>query len=263
MSAAAQLIYLADRFAAIAKPAGLSLATPRRQPGVAARRLILALPPEERALLSGRELHLVHRLDVSTSGLVLLALDEGMHRDLVASFAARRVVKLYLALVWGRPRPGTGRWEGKIGPDRKDRRRMRLDASGRSAATVWQVVDSAPHVSLVALWPATGRTHQLRVHLTAAGHPVVGDDLYGGPRHHAVRDRELRAALGAPRSLLHAWRLEVGGLVPGRFEAPLPDDFAAALAGAGLGLAPAERLWHAPGNFTGSKPLSQLPSPLA
>lgn len=246
----ARLVYLSDRFAAIAKPAGLSLATPRRAPGEAAERLVAALPAAERAGLAGRELFLVHRLDVSTSGLVLVALDAGMHRDLVAAFGRRAVSKLYLALVWGRPRPRAGRWEVALSPDRADRRRMRADPAGRPATTDWWTVGAAAHVALVALWPRTGRTHQLRVHLAAAGHPVVGDDLYGGPRHRGVRDRALAAALDPGRSLLHAWRLEAPALAPARFEAPLPNDFAAALAAAGLPLAPALELWHSPPNFS-------------
>ena len=250
----ARLVHLGDRFAVFAKPPGLSLATPRRAPDEAARRLVAALPDGERALLAGRELHQVHRLDVSTSGLVLVALDADSHRDLAGAFARRQVSKLYLAVVWGRPRPRAGRWQVALSPDRADRRRMRADPAGRPAATDWWVVAAAPYVALVALWPRTGRTHQLRVHLAAAGHPVVGDDLYGGPRHRGVRDRALAIALAAPRSLLHAGRLAVPGLEPSRVEAVLPGDFAAALAAAGLPLAPAHELWQAPPNLSLSMP---------
>jgi 23S rRNA-/tRNA-specific pseudouridylate synthase len=118
-----------------------------------------------------------------------------------------------------------------------------VDGAGRAARSDYRVLATAPHVAAVALWPRTGRTHQLRVHLAAAGHPIVGDDLYGGPRHRAVRDAGLRRALAPERALLHAWRLDVPGLVPARFEAPVPGDFAAALAAAGLELAPAGDLW--------------------
>jgi RluA family pseudouridine synthase len=249
MTAPARLVHLGDRFAVLDKPAGLSLATPRREPGAAAARLVAALPPAERELLAARELHLVHRLDLSTSGLVLIALDADSHRELAGRFARREVTKLYAALVWGHPRPHEGRWEAALGPDREDRRRMRVDAAGRPAVTDWLVLAAAPHVAWVALWPRSGRTHQLRVHLAAAGHPVVGDDLYGGPRHRAVRERALAAALDPGRSLLHAWRLEVPGLEPSRFEAPLPFDLRMALAAAGIPLAPAQELWHPPRKF--------------
>jgi 23S rRNA-/tRNA-specific pseudouridylate synthase len=244
----ARLVHLGDRFAVVDKPPGLSLATPRADPHAAARRLIGALPPDERGALESRELLLVHRLDVATSGAVVVALDAEMHRELAGRFAAHAVEKVYLALVWGRPRPRSGRWDSPLGPDRADRRRMRVDAAGgRRAITDWTVVDSGPHVALVALWARTGRTHQLRVHLAAAGHPIVGDDLYGGPRHRAVRDPRLAAALEPRRALLHAWRLEIPGVEPSRFEAALPGDFTAALAAAGLDLAGSRELWQYPG----------------
>lgn len=205
-----------------------------------------ALPEAERAALAERELYLVHRLDAPTSGLVLVAFDAEMHRELARALADRRVTKVYLALVWGRPRPRQGSFRAPLGPDRADRRRMRVDGAGRAARSDYRVLAAAPHVALVALWPRTGRTHQLRVHLAAAGHPIVGDDLYGGPRHRAVAAPALRRALAPARALLHAWRLEVAGLEPARFEAPPPADFAAALAAAGLDLAPSGDLWHSP-----------------
>lgn len=237
-------MHLGDRFAVLAKPAGLSLATPRAEPGLAARRLIAALDADERGLFEGRELYLVHRLDEPTSGLVVVALDAEMHAELARAFSARRVTKLYLAVVWGRPSPRSGSWSEPLGPDRGDRRKMRVDPRGRPAATDWQVVATAPYVTLVALWPRTGRTHQLRVHLAQAGHPIVGDDLYGGPRHRGVRDSALRSALDVPRALLHAWRLELPGIDPSRFETAPPADFARACAAAGLSLAAAGELWQ-------------------
>jgi len=242
----ARLVHLGDRFALLAKPAGLSLATPRAEPQAAVRRLVDALPARDRQLLAGRELHLVHRLDAPTTGLVVVALDAEQHAELVRAFGERRVAKIYLALVWGRPRPRGGRWSAPLGPDRGDRRRMRVDAAGRPAVTDWWVAAAAPYVSLVALWPRTGRTHQLRVHLTHAGHPIVGDDLYGGPRHRGVGDPALRRALDVERALLHAWRLEIPLLAPSRFEAPPPRDFAAACAAAALDLASVQELWQSP-----------------
>lgn len=233
----AALLFLGDRFAAIDKPAGLSLRTSRADPHAAARGLIEALRFRERELFAGREPRLVHRLDESTSGLVLVALDADIHRELVTRFAERQVDKSYLALVWGHPRPASGRWDSRLGPDKKDRRRMRVDPEGREALTDYRVLARAPHVALVELRPRTGRTHQLRVHLAAAGHPIVGDDLYGGPREHGIRTQALRVALAPGRALLHAFRLTIPGFEPESFEAPLPADFAASLAGCGMPLA--------------------------
>lgn len=226
----AHILFLDDRLAAIAKPPGLSLATPQRAPEEAVVRLLAALPHTERARLEGGGLPLlVHRLDVGTSGLVLLARGADAHRELVSAFANRQVEKTYLALVWGHPRPRQGVYEQPLGPDRDDRRRMRVDSAGRPARTGYQVLSAPPHVALTALRPETGRTHQIRVHLSAAGHPIVGDDLYGGPRHRGVRDPALRRALDPPHTLLHAWTL----ILPTDFAvlpaAPLPAAFRAAL----------------------------------
>ncbi|MBP7587115.1 MAG: RNA pseudouridine synthase [Thermoanaerobaculia bacterium] len=230
----ATLLFFGDRFAAIDKPAGLSLRTSRADPHGAARGLVEALRFRDRELFAGREPQLVHRLDESTSGVVLVALDVDIHRELVGRFAARQAEKRYLALVWGHPKPAAGVWEERLGPDRKDRRRMKVDPEGRPALTEYRTLARAAHVALLELTPRTGRTHQLRVHLAAAGHPIVGDDLYGGPREHGIRSPALRSALAPGRSLLHAFRLTIPGLEPESFEAPLPADFATALAACGI-----------------------------
>ncbi len=237
------MLYADERIVALDKPPGVSLATRRAEPGAAVTRLLAALPDAERSAnaLDPGALRLVHRLDVGTSGVVLLARDEDAHRELVRAFAARRVAKVYLALVWGRPRPAEGSWSFPLGPDRADRRRMRVDPEGRPAVTAYHVAGRAPGAALVRLEPATGRTHQIRVHLAHAGHPVVGDDLYGGPRHRGVRDPALRRLLDPGHTLLHAWRLHLPATAAGPeliVTAPLPAEFAAALAG--LGLAPPE-----------------------
>ena len=243
----ARIIHLGDRFAVLDKPPGLSLATPREHPEAAARRLLAALGPAERRDLEDRDVELVHRLDAPTSGLVLVAFDREMHRRLTRAFSERRVSKLYLAIVWGHPRPRSGVYAQPLGPDREDRRRMRVDPEGKPSRSAWRVLSTAPHLALVALWALTGRTHQLRVHLAAAGHPIVGDDLYGGPRERGLRDPRLRRALAVGRALLHAWRLEVPELEPSRFEAALPMDFATVMAATGLSAAAAAELWGPPG----------------
>ena len=196
-----------ERLLVLAKSAGVSLQTPPSRPGIAVERLLASLGAEDRAAYGWGELHLVHRLDVGTSGVVVLARDPDMHRVLVTALAERRIEKTYLAWVWGHPRPREGRYDAALGPDRSDRRRMRVDPEGRPAATRYRVLAAPRHVALVELVPETGRTHQIRVHLAAAGHPVVGDDLYGGPRHRGLRDTALRAALQPEHTLLHAWRL--------------------------------------------------------
>ncbi len=234
-----RVLWSDERLVALDKPSGVSLATPRRRPGEAVARLLSALDPGEREehVLAPDRLFLVHRLDVGTSGVVLLARDEDAHRTIAKLFAARRVAKFYLALAWGRPRPGAGSFDAALGPDRRDRRRMVVDPRGRSAVTVYRVLGAARSASLVELQPKTGRTHQIRVHLAHAGHPIVGDDLYGGPRHRGVRDPTLRALLDPGRPLLHAWRVHLPASACTReliVTAPPPPDFRAAILGLGI-----------------------------
>jgi RluA family pseudouridine synthase len=227
---------------ALNKPPGVSLATRRAAPEQSVERLLEALPEAVRLGhgLEARSLWLAHRLDVGTSGVVLLARDPDTHRELVGLLQGRSAVKTYLALVWGHPAPSDGEVALPLGPDRRDRRRMQVDRDhGRPSLTAYRTLGRAPHVALLALEPKTGRTHQLRVHLAALGHPVVGDDLYGGPRHRGVRDPGLRTVLDPPHTLLHAWQL---GLPASRsrpevvLTAPLPPAFVTALNALGLGV---------------------------
>lgn len=238
MTADAKLIAESAAWVAIAKPSGLSLATPRRNADDAVSRLLAALCDAERTRIhpaGSAALQLVHRLDVGTSGIVLLARTAAAHAQLSARLAERKLHKRYLALVWGRPRPGEGRYDQPLGPDRRDRRRMRTDPAGSPSTTEYAIVGvgKGASVSLVMLTPLTGRTHQIRVHLAAAGHPIVGDDLYGGPRHRGVRDPGLRRHLAPEWTYLHAWSLRFAlgdDEAETTLTAPLPAPFAAALA---------------------------------
>jgi 23S rRNA pseudouridine1911/1915/1917 synthase len=235
-----ELLYVDEQLVAVNKPSGVSLATRRAEPGAAVARLLAAMPAAEVSAygLVAESLWLVHRLDVGTTGLVLLARDEGAHRALLRALAERAVEKSYLALVWGRPRPADGEWRWPLGPDRRDRRKMRVDVAGRAAASGYRVLARAPHVALLELSPRSGRTHQLRVHCAHAGHPIVGDDLYGGPRHHGIKDPAVRAVLSPAHTLLHAWRLHLpatNATTELFLSAPVPYEFRAALAGVGIG----------------------------
>jgi 23S rRNA pseudouridine1911/1915/1917 synthase len=142
---------------------------------------------------------IVHRLDKDTSGIILVAKNDACHRYLQAQFKARTVQKTYLALVHGRPAPPAGRIVAPIGRDPRRRYRMAVVApdAGREAVTDYETVEALPDVTLMAAHPRTGRTHQIRVHFAAAGHPLVGDPLYGPSRD--------RFRLG--RQFLHAHRL--------------------------------------------------------
>ncbi|MGC8915439.1 MAG: RluA family pseudouridine synthase [Thermoanaerobaculum sp.] len=227
------VVYEGPDLLVLNKPAGLSLATRRRAPGEVEARLCHLLAAGG-SLLPG-PLFLVHRLDVGTTGLVLVARNRETLRRLAGALAEGRIHRTYLALVWGKPRPREGVWELPLAPDPKDRRKMRGDSRGKRAVTAYCRLAHVPPVSLVVARPRTGRTHQIRVHLAAAGHPIVGDDLYGGPRHRGVRDPRLRQLLAPAHPLLHAVHLSLPEpFEPREFWAPLPEDFAAVLQALGL-----------------------------
>jgi|SRR5215831_10443644 len=218
-----------DDWIALDKPAGVSMATssrPGKSGAEAVRRLLEACGESER-----EGLLLVHRLDEGTSGVVLLARSEQAHRALSLAFQTKLARKTYRALVWGHPRPAEGVWDDPVGRDPSDGRRMRVRADGKPARTRYRTLSRLPSVADLVLSPETGRTHQIRVHLAAHGHPIVGDDLYGGAtRWRGVRVRAQRQALSAAgRPLLHAERIEIRDLGID-VEAPLPEDYARTLA---------------------------------
>jgi len=164
----------------------------------------------------------VHRLDRDTSGLLVLARSDAVHAALKAALAGRDLVREYLALVEGRPPARRGTIDAPLGRDRRVRTRVSTDTEeGREAITHFEVERALPHDTLLRVRLETGRTHQIRAHLKAIGHPVAGDPEYG----HAGR-------LGLPRQFLHAERLAFDHPVTGErvdVRSPLPADLAAAL----------------------------------
>jgi 23S rRNA pseudouridine1911/1915/1917 synthase len=180
---------------------------------------------------------LLHRLDRETSGVVAIALDPSFHHLVARQFEERSVAKTYLAVVHGTPQPGAGRIELPIGPARRSVVRLALEArrdgSGLPACTDYRVLRSAHGFSLVELRPKTGRTHQLRVHMAALGHPLVGDKIYGPDASlflahlGGALTPEHRAQLVLDRHALHAQRLRFHHPFLDQeleLEAPLPDD---------------------------------------
>jgi len=215
---------------ALNKPAGVSMATSSREERSGARaveRLLAAC--DEEADPRG-ELRLVHRLDVGTSGVVLLARGDDAHRALSRAFQSGSARKTYRALAWGHPVPARGACDAPLERDPADGRKMRVARKeGKRAVTRYDTIARLPSVADLRLFPETGRTHQIRVHLAAKGHPIVGDDLYGGAtRWHGVRDPARRRALQAARPLLHAERVEIPELSIAA-DAPLPADYASVL----------------------------------
>lgn len=184
------IVHADERLVVIAKPAGLLSVPGRSEPDCASAR-VQALYPDARV---------VHRLDQATSGLLLFARGAQAQRELSAEFAERRVDKVYVAVVAGHP-AGEGLIDLPLGADWPNRPRQRVDhAHGKPSQTRWRVLAHEGSHARIALHPLTGRTHQLRVHLAAVGHAIVGDTLYAAP--------DIAAA--SPRLLLHASELRIG-----------------------------------------------------
>ncbi len=173
---------------------------------------------------------IVHRLDRGTSGLLVVAKHDLAHRALVEQFQERAVEKEYIALAWGVVHAGR-RIEEPIGRDPRERQKMSTRARrSREAVTRVTRSEDLKGATLLHLGIATGRTHQIRVHLNAIGHPVVGDRLYGGV-HRRVAPH-LRPVLRLERPFLHAARLAFAHPGDGRrmaFESPLPEDLRSVL----------------------------------
>ena len=171
---------------------------------------------------------IVHRLDKDTSGALVVAKNDLAHRALAAQFKARAVDKIYEALVWGRPRAGRGVVDSPIGRHPTARTRMAVRSEGRASRTAYRVLYTRGPVSFLEIRPETGRTHQIRVHLSSLAHPIVGDRLYGGRKDLVRLDAPFGEILRAYSGLaLHARRLAFTHPRSGErlaFEAPRPRD---------------------------------------
>ena len=169
---------------------------------------------------------LVHRLDKDTSGLIVVAKNETVHEALSEQFQSREVFKSYVALVYGVVKQEAGRIEQPIARDPRNRTRMAIVAGGRGALSLYKIRRSYGSFTLLDVEIKTGRTHQIRVHLSWLKHPIVGDELYSGGRDNNVQDVRLRALIRKlDRQFLHAERLgfrhpETGEQI--EFVAPLP-----------------------------------------
>ena len=163
---------------------------------------------------------IVHRLDKDTSGVVLIAKNEIAHRVLANQFKDRKIKKTYLALVRGTIKPTSGVIETAIGRHKTNRKKMTATLkNGRQAETRYEVIETLGHFSSLRLFPKTGRTHQIRVHLASIHHPILGDTLYGG--------KVLAPYQNMPRQALHAYKIEINHPIhqqPLIFEAKIPSD---------------------------------------
>jgi 23S rRNA pseudouridine1911/1915/1917 synthase len=210
------IVYEDEDFAVVDKPAGMVV---HPAPGHYTGTMVHALLGRGggwSAVGGAARPGIVHRLDKGTSGLIVVARNDLSHRSLSAQLNDRSLSRTYLAIARGRLKDDAGELEGPIGRDPRERKRMAVVAGGRFARTRYAVVEKRQTHTLLRCDLDTGRTHQIRVHLAALGHPLAGDAEYGG--------REP----GADRPMLHAWRLRLRHPRSGTemsFEAAPPADF--------------------------------------
>ena len=215
------IVYQDRDLLVIDKPAGLTVHPAPGHPSGTLVNALLAVCPDLRNIRGTIRPGIVHRLDKDTSGLMVVAKNDRAYQELSQQMKRREVHKTYLALVRGVPSPREGAIEAPIGRHPKNRKKMAVVAGGREALTRYRVREELPGgYALLEVEPVTGRTHQIRVHMAATGHPVVGDTVYG--RRSDLVDRQF----------LHAWKLAFAMPLGGRtveFESPLPPDLRRAL----------------------------------
>jgi 23S rRNA pseudouridine1911/1915/1917 synthase len=217
------LLYQDNDIIVVDKPAGLTVHPAPGHPSGTLVNALLAACPDLQGISGTLRPGIVHRLDKDTSGLLVVARNDRAMRALQQQLKDREVHKTYLALVQGVPKPREGTIEAPIGRHPKNRKKQAVVAGGREAITKYRVREelAGGRYALLEVEPVTGRTHQIRVHMAATGHPVAGDAVYG------------RRSDIVQRQFLHAWKLAFKMPVGERqveFESPLPADLRRALA---------------------------------
>ena len=222
-----EIVYQDDDMAVVDKRAGMVV---HQGAGVRTGTLVNALLHRFRTLSEaggGERPGIVHRLDKQTSGLIVIARNDFSHHRLARQFQNRQVTKKYVALVHGLVQRETGEIRSAIGRDRVRRTRMTTRTrQARPAHTSYRVLERFPHLTLLELNLKTGRTHQIRVHLSSEKHPVVGDTLYGAPARVLAGEPD-RPLPRLGRNFLHAAFLKFNHprhLTPLEFSSPLPEE---------------------------------------
>lgn len=231
-----EILHMDDDIAVVDKPAGMVV-----YPSHGHRRgtLMNALAHYARALASvGGPLRpgVVHRLDKDTSGAMVVALSDRAYYGLLGQFRDKSIRRSYLALIYGSPKEDSGQVSLRLGRSEADRKKMSTRARmGKEALTFWDALERfGASATLIKARLATGRTHQIRVHLASIGHPVLGDRTYGRKTAVEIRDprTRMKRSVAFPRQMLHAEVLGFAHPVTGKymeFRSPLPEDMARAL----------------------------------
>ncbi|MBN1575142.1 MAG: RluA family pseudouridine synthase [Chitinispirillaceae bacterium] len=233
-----EILYEDEFLLAVNKPAGLVVHPGN---GVHDGTLVNALLFYGRGLSDGFSKErpgIVHRLDKETSGVLLVAKNNRVHTRLAADFAERTVSKQYLGVCIGRPLPERGTIELPLDRSRREPIKRAVSAQGKPAATMYETVVHRCGISILRFFPRTGRTHQIRVHCSSAGFPVLGDKLYGGGKERILRIDPVERPFAYKiykcfdRQALHAYRITFNHPQTGvqtAITAPVPDDFRNAL----------------------------------
>lgn len=239
---ALEVLFADDNYVAIAKPPGLAVIPGRAETTSALEQLAAQL----RLPCTGQDdprLRVVHRIDKDTSGLVIFAKNRPAQAHLSHQFQNNRVEKEYLALVVGSPLEEKGQIDAPLAPHPAAKDRMSISKHGRPARTLWQIENRFRTYTLLRVFPKTGKTHQIRVHLKSIGHPLAVDPLYNPPAPGQTPGLFLSAFKRSyrpgpegerpliPRLTLHAEKLRFSNMQgqPLQITAPLPKDFRAAL----------------------------------
>lgn len=233
-----EIIYEDENIIAVNKPAGLVVHPGK---GNYSGTLVNALTFKTDKLsdISGEDRPgIVHRLDKETSGVLLIAKDNRTHFKLASDFANRRIEKEYIGICIGHPKSERGLIEKSIERSRSEPTKKIVSNTGKEALTIYELIEYRSGISVLRFFPKTGRTHQIRVHCSSCGFPIIGDVVYGGGKDRIMRIDPLHRAFAYKvykcfsRHALHAYRIRF--LHPVKetmltIESPLPDDFRKAL----------------------------------
>ena len=215
-----KVLYQDADLVVVDKPAGLSVHPGPGHPTGTLVNALLTLCPDLGSIGDVVRPGIVHRLDIDTSGIMVVAKTETAHHHLTKQLAARSMSKVYLALAVGHVLPTQGKIDAPIGRDRRNRKRMAVVEGGRESVTEYEVIKTLDHGSLLEVRLKTGRTHQIRAHFASIGHPLLGDKLYG------------KSSPLLPRQFLHAHQLGFEHPKTGAWmelTAPIPADLSGAL----------------------------------
>jgi len=213
------IIFENDDLIVVNKPAGMVVHPAAGHSTGTLVHAVLGYDPEMEGIGGEERPGVVHRLDKDTSGLIVLAKNDQAHHWLQDQFRLRAVEKTYLALVDGKPPTPSGRVEAAIGRDPSHRKRMAIvkATKGRESSSEYKTVESFSEHTLLEFHPHTGRTHQIRLHCSFLGCPIVGDEIYG----------RRNPSIKIGRHFLHAYKLKItlpNEKKPREFEAPLPEE---------------------------------------